>query len=1813
MKKRSLSMLLTLCMVLSLLPAAVYADGGSEYVVSDAAEPVCVCETACTEDSMDPDCPVCGAEDALPEDCALYVPQSHDESGLPEEDISTYAVHYAHCFCGGNVTAGDHTSHSDVDYTAWNGTDSISYNSDNTAYVYLTKSATISKNLEVDGKTLYLCLNGKTLSSNNTAKIVVRNGGHLILCDCQGGGTFKGATKNVWGGACVYLYKSTFDMYGGKLTGGKVTNKNGGGGAIAFDDYECKFSMYGGEISGNNGYKRGGVIFRVHRTGTNTAGGTFNMYGGVIKNNTAEEGGAFYSLVGGTINLEGGTISGNKATASSGDKGGGAIYMRGSGTINISGTAEISGNSSARDGGAIFKGCGAINISGSAKIANNTASRYGGAICLRTDSNQVSEIMMTGGEISGNRADSEGGAVHVFDSNCRFFLYDGKITGNSSVDGGAIYLNREPSTLYMMGGEISGNTATGNGGGVYIYRSGSVCDLSLGTISNNTAGGSGGGIYINPNNNGQLLLWNKPTVKDNKASGKDNNVYLPSGKTLTIQGNGMTTGASVGITTESTSYPVVFSNAYDKDYAKCFFADDAAAHVEYNSDKQLQLAGGAPARSYSLFFDAAGGEGGIAEMYRNDNTFIIPKATPTKDGWHFAGWSRNSGTDEVDFLPEDVVVITEGTSMTLYAVWRRHIDSDSDGFCDGGGECIHEKDSDRYCTVDGCTHNADGHDCCPLRDSRTVLLRTMNADNTSVSKFYDGTTDFTGLKVPYSGGGFTYKFEDGEGCTITTVFDSPEAGDNKTVTVTVTLTGENAELFKFENGTTVDTFTIGGTINKAVPELTLSMSKTEFLVGDLLYDTLSVTGVMENAGITYRMAAHPTLIYPDNDSNNPEIFGASKAEDAGEFWAYAITEETDNYQAGRSNAVKFTVLNFCRVTFEGGSLPLGSKSRNVPWGRAYGELPAPTNDGYEFDGWYTAESGGDEVKAEDIVPSESEQTLYAHWTPIEYSVTVTVSGPDGCGTAAPSSISGVYVNDIIVLTATPAPGFQFVNWTIDGSRPPEYNAYAQTLTFRMPACDLTVEAVFFAKFYDIDWIISESERGSTHLVLWNSKVLDELPKNPTNGELMFTGWKCGDISISADTTYGDLAGSDTVSSITVEAQWHRHDFTAQTVGEEYLKTPATCTEKAVYYISCSSCGMSSEGTAYEAAFEYGNILGHDWGSWLSNGDGTHKRICSRDASHTDTGDCSYDGWTIGRYGHWHTCTACGYETEPLNHSDNDSDHLCDVCGKQITDHSFTAQTAGDEYLKTPATCTEKAVYYKSCSVCGLSSKGTADEATFEYGNILGHDWGEWVSNGNDTHTRICSRNAEHKETDDCSGGTASCTKKAVCTVCGSEYGQLKAHSFTAQTAGEEYLKTPATCTEKAVYYKSCSVCGLSSKGTADETTFEYGNILGHDWGEWVSNGNDTHTRVCSRDAQHKETDNCSGGTAFCTAKAICEYCGSEYGQPDKENHSGSEEWIIDGATHEKKYNCCGAVTVAKAAHSFGDWTVIMEPTETKAGKEVRFCEVCGHKDTQKIAATGGGSSASDRTLSFETNGGSSIPAVREPYGTLIDLNDYLTERSGYSFTGWYSDRALTHRISSIELTGSTTVYAGWKLSSLPFTDVKDSDWFYEDVLYVYEKGLMNGTAADTFSPYLTTTRGMIVSILYRLEGTPAVSGVCPFADVRPGSYYEAAITWAAANGIVTGYSSDSFGPDDNITREQLAAILYRYAKYKGADVSVGEDTNILSYEDAVSISEYAIPAMQWACGAGIVQGTNGTLAPGGDATRAQAAAALHRLCENVLK
>ena len=254
------------------------------------------------------------------------------------------------------------------------------------------------------------------------------------------------------------------------------------------------------------------------------------------------------------------------------------------------------------------------------------------------------------------------------------------------------------------------------------------------------------------------------------------------------------------------------------------------------------------------------------------------------------------------------------------------------------------------------------------------------------------------------------------------------------------------------------------------------------------------------------------------------------------------------------------------------------------------------------------------------------------------------------------------------------------------------------------------------------------------------------------------------------------------------------------------------------------------------------------------------------------------------------------------------------------------------------------------------------------------------------------------------------------------------------------------------------------------------------------------------------------------------------------------------------------------------------------------------------------------TLRFETGGGSDIPSVQGTYNTYIDLTKYVPTWRGHAFIGWYSERSLTNKVSGVCLTKDMTVYAGWRMDENPgtgvnpFTDISEKDWFYGDVMFVYENGLMLGTSKTLFSPHGTAMRGMMATILWRMEGSPVPKGKNSFTDVEAGKWYADAITWTTENGIFAGYGKDKFCPDDPITREQLAAIFYRYADYKGYDLTVKGDLD--KFKDADKITDYAKTAMQWAVGSGLVKGKSGNLLdPQGTATRAEIAAMLHRFIE----
>lgn len=353
------------------------------------------------------------------------------------------------------------------------------------------------------------------------------------------------------------------------------------------------------------------------------------------------------------------------------------------------------------------------------------------------------------------------------------------------------------------------------------------------------------------------------------------------------------------------------------------------------------------------------------------------------------------------------------------------------------------------------------------------------------------------------------------------------------------------------------------------------------------------------------------------------------------------------------------------------------------------------------------------------------------------------------------------------------------------------------------------------------------------------------------------------------------------------------------------------------------------------------------------------------------------------------------------------------------------------------------------------------------------------------------------------------------------------------------------------------------------------------------------------------------------------------------------EGFYDGEAHGITVTAPEGATI-KYGIAEGEYTESESPTQTEAGALTVYFEVT--KDGYKpytgseniiinMISNNKRTPAKKYTVKFNTDGGSLIKSQNIGKNALVAKPDD-PEKEGYVFDGWYTDKDLTNAYDfEMKVIKSFTLYAKWieesleenenidnsqdskcdggdGCPSLKFTDLDLSAWYHQDTDYCIGEGLMNGTGERTFEPNLNLTRAMLVTILYRAEGTPeTINRSIPFSDIELDAYYTNAVIWAKQNGIVEGYDENIFAPDDNITREQLVTILFRYAQLKGMDAITLEE-NLLHFEDADEISEYAVSAMNWAVGTGLIKGrSETTLNPKDNATRVEVCAMIHRFLE----
>lgn len=482
---------------------------------------------------------------------------------------------HTHPICGTTHTdIGDHTGEcADVVWTAWDGTSDIDYGDDNTAYVYLSGNAERSEQFAVkDGKTLYLCLNGysitRTTDSTDAFDAVIRVYGNaqLVLCDCKGSGTITHSADVYGRGVRLGDSSSTGDfiMYGGEISGNRIdisAHSAAAGDGAGVEAQQSDFTMYGGKITNNHVIKgsnnEGGGV-NMH------TGGTFTMYGGEISGNACSDTGGGVISAGTYLKLYGGTISNNTA-----DKRGGGVFTNM--TLTISDGITITGNKS-EQGGGIYT--------------------------------YDEDITINGGNITGNTATYGGGVYHIGDyRTCDTLTISGSatITGNTATDGGGVYVesgkntsnwNKGQGALQINGGSITNNTATGNGGGVYINKRG-LLTITGGNVTDNTATVNGGGLYFNGESK-KFNISGNINVTGNKKSGKANNIYLPNGQIIKIMGE-LTNTAPIGVTTE----------------------------VEPNSSNYVQIASGRAAYATPDKFQYENNDTSISAVLSGSNNLLV--------------------------------------------------------------------------------------------------------------------------------------------------------------------------------------------------------------------------------------------------------------------------------------------------------------------------------------------------------------------------------------------------------------------------------------------------------------------------------------------------------------------------------------------------------------------------------------------------------------------------------------------------------------------------------------------------------------------------------------------------------------------------------------------------------------------------------------------------------------------------------------------------------------------------------------------------------------------------------------------------------------------------------------------------------------------------------------------------------------------------------------------------------------------------------------------------------------------------------------
>ena len=876
------------------------------------------------------------------------------------------------------------------------------------------------------------------------------------------------------------------------------------------------------------------------------------------------------------------------------------------------------------------------------------------------------------------------------------------------------------------------------------------------------------------------------------------------------------------------------------------------------------------------------------------------------------------------------------------------------------------------------------------------------------------------------------------------------------------------------------------------------------------------------------------------------------------------------------------------VTTEGGGTASASPAKAAAGTEI--TLTATPNTGYHFKEWQVI-SGNVTIKDDKFLMPDSNVEIKAIFekdappTPTEYTVTVTSSG-NGTASASPAkAVAGAE----ITLTAMPNEGYRFKEWeVISGGVAIENNK------FLMPDSNVEVKAIFE----------EDAPPEPTNPAKPSISVTGTYTYNGSEHTATVSGYDPATMDISGNTATD--AGDYIVSVTSKTGKWADSRTDAVTAAWSIGKATQEAPNGLIGVVPSTEGGSDGKITGVDATMEYRveseTIYTACTGIEIENlPAGNYFVRYAEDRNHFASPDAEV---TVGKGAPLADCTitfdgnggsgSMGPVTVKAG-----ANYILPACGFTApADQEFKAwEIGGTEYKVGDSYTVLGDTEIKALWENSVITPTTYTVTVSNDGNGTGTATPSTAATGTEiTLTAMPKEGYHFKEWQVISGGVAIKDDKFLMP---NDNVEVKAiFEEDAPPAPTEFtitVKTDGNGTASASPDKA--VAGTEIRLTATPNT-------GYHFKEWqvISGGvtiKDNKFLMPSANVEVKaifEKDAPPAPTEF-----IVTFDGNG-GTPSADSMTTTNQKLpsLPSASRSGSY-------------SFDGWY-----TKKSGGTKITTDTVFSAKTTVYAhwTYTGGGYNppVTYYTLRFETGGGSDIPSVQGTYNTYIDLTKYVPTWRGHTFIGWYTERSLMNKVSGVYLTKDMTVYALWRVDenpgtgANPFTDVSEKDWFYGDVMFVYENGLMLGTSKTLFSPHGTATRGMMATILWRMEGSPIPKGKNSFTDVEAGKWYADAITWTAENGIFAGYGKDKFGPDDPITREQLAAIFYRYADYKGYDLTV--KGNLDKFKDADKITDYAKTAMQWAVGSGLVKGKSGNLLdPQGTATRAEIAAMLHRFIE----